>query len=330
LKVKQAHILVAVLLWTAAGFAQGRVSVESRVDRAKINIGDVIKYTVIITHDPDVKLERPSPGKNLGQFEIREYQVAEPKKVQNQLLVQTDYLISTFDVGEFEIPPLQVFFRTAQDTLLHQLNTETIKITVASLNPNEKGDIRDIKEPMTPPRDWARIIVAISAAVIVLALLGLGWWYYQRRKAGAPLLALREKPLRPAHELALEALAALQQSDLLATGQIKGYFIQLSEILRKYVEARYFIDAMEMTTGQVIAKMQTDHLAGESITSLQELLQLSDLVKFAKHLPAPEVQQGAVPQAVAFVESTQLVLSELMTPSPESQVTAPLLSEKEA
>lgn len=318
---------LAFVLGIGPLFSQGQVAIESKVDRAKIYIGDVIKYTVIITHDVDVQLQRPAPGKNLGQFEIREYSVLEPKKVDKQIVAQSDYFISTFDVGEFEIPSLQVFYRLGQDTTLHQLKTEVIKITVMSLNPNEKGDIRDIKPPMTPPRDWVRIILMICAAVILFAVFGLGWWYYQRRKQGQPILPMREKPPRPAHEVALAALAELEASEWLAQGEVKSYFVRLSEILRQYVEARYFIDAMEMTTSQLIARMAADRLPQEPVSTLQAILQLSDLVKFAKFIPSEEMQRQAVPQARGFIERTQLVLEESLAAG--TAPATPVLAEAE-
>ncbi|NLP10532.1 protein BatD [bacterium] len=302
--------LLTMIFGAAAALGQGQVSIESKVDRAKINIGDVITYSVIITHDADVHLEQPSPGKNLGQFEIRGYQVVPPRPVGRQIVSRTDYQISTFDVGEFDIPSLRVYYRTGQDTTLHHLRTEVITITVASLNPNEKGDIRDIKPPMTPPRDLKRIVLAVCAVVILLSLFGLGWWYYRRRKQGQPLLPVREKPRRPAHEIALEALAELEASDWLAVERIKDYYVAVSEIIRRYVSDRYFIDAMEMTTSQLMSRLQEHHLDQEPQTLLQSLLELSDLVKFAKYIPAPEVQQQTVPQARAFVHATKLVLEE--------------------
>ncbi len=332
LKSGKFYIFLLVVLAAATAFCQGQVSIESKVDRARIYIGDVIKYTVILTHDADVKLERPSPGKNLGQFEIREYSVQEPKKIGNQIVTQTDYFISTFDVGDYEIPSLQYFYRLAQDTTLRQLRTEVIKIQVVSLNPNEKGDIRDIKPPMTPPRDIARMIVMICSALILLALCGLGFWYWQRRKRGESILPVREKPKRPAHELALEALAELAQSDLLTTGQVKTYYSRVSEILRQYVEGRYFIDALEMTTMQLMTRMQADLIPQEHISALQGILQLSDLVKFAKFIPAEEMQRQAVPQAIAFVDRTKLVLVEptAVPPSEETSAPIPAAAEKEA
>lgn len=304
-----------------------QVTIESKVDRSKILIGDVITYSVIITHAADVKLERPSPGKNLGQFEIRDYKVQEPTQVGDQIVSRTDYQISTFDIGDYEIPSLQVYYRVKQDTILHELKTEVIKVHVASLNPNEKGDIRDIKPPMTPARPWGRIIAAIAGAVALLALAGLGYWYWRRRRLGQSIIPTREKPPRPPHETALEALAALNDSDLLASGHIKAFYTHLSEILRQYVEGRYFIDAMEMTTRQLTDRMASERIDQDHIQHLQGLLDVSDLVKFAKFTPPETLQQRAVADAIAFVDKTKLVLAE---PAEPAAVEAPAIAEKEA
>jgi len=328
LKVRIGHsIALVTLLLGLACASVAQVAIESKVDRSKILIGDVITYSVIITHAPDVKLERPSPGKNLGQFEIREYKVQEPTRVGDQIVSRTDYQISTFDVGDYEIPSLQVYYRTPQDTTLHELKTEVIKIRVTSLNPNEKGDIRDIKPPMTPPRPWGRIIAAMAAAIALLALAGLAYWYWRRRRSGQSLLPMRGKPPRPAHEVALEALQALAAGDWLATGQIKAYYTQVSEILRQYVEGRYYIDALEMTTRQLTEKMTAERIDSDHVQHLQAILDLSDLVKFAKFVPPESLQQRAVPDAIAFVDKTKLILSE---PVESAAVTTPAEPEQEA
>ena len=79
------------------------ISVESLVDRDKITIGDLVNYKVIIQHDPDIVVEAPPVGANLGMFEIRDYNVAEPRNEKGQVINETEYSISTFETGEFDV-----------------------------------------------------------------------------------------------------------------------------------------------------------------------------------------------------------------------------------
>jgi len=308
-------LLIAVTLCPAI-HAQGGVTVESKVDRSKIFIGDVVRYSLVITRDADVQVTLPPPAANLGQFEIRDYKVQEPRKEGKKIIVEADYFISTFDIGDYEIPPLEISYRAGADTTLRQLKTEPIKIAVQSLNPSETGDIKDIKPPLTPPFDYKRLILIVAGAAVVLAaLIGL-FWHVRRRRSGRSLLPKRQAPARPAHEVALEALQVLIASDWLKAGRIKEYHSELADILRRYIQDRYFIEAMEMTSDELIGDMEVQNLDAAAIERLRGILQPCDLVKFAKFVPPEEQINRITAEAFGFVEQTKLVLIE--PPPPEN------------
>jgi len=312
---KYKAIFIPFALWivlsVAAVFSQSSgIFIESKVDRSTIHIGDVIRYSVIITHDPGVQLQTPSLAVNLGMFEIRDYKVQEPRKENGKIIEQTDYLVSTFDTGEFEIPSLQIGYTAGSDTTRKFLKTEPIKIVVQSLNPDQAGDIRDIKMPLVPPREYKNLILLITGIVLALAIAFLVFYYLKRRKEGKSFLPKRQKPPRPAHELALEALAQLAAGDLLSTGKVKEYYIQLSEIIRQYIEGRYFLDALEMTTTQLLEKMNQEQINADAIQMMREFLDACDLVKFAKYIPSGKETQIVTQLAFDFVQETKLVISE--------------------
>lgn len=287
--------------------AQDDISIVSQVDKAKILIGDVVRYTLRVTHGEKITVEMPSQGANLGQFELRSYQVIEPKKEKGKITTGTDYLISTFDTGEYEIPPLTVRYRMPGDTTQHLLKSEPIKILVQSLNPSEAGDIRDIKPPMTPPRD-IRSLVLIGLGVVALIAAALaGWWYVQRKRQGKSILPVRQEPPRPAHEIALEELNALFAGDWLATGRVKDYHSELADILRRYCNGRYYIDALEMTSRELLSAMRKHDIQDDLVQQMQDILLLCDMAKFAKYVPSAAETERVSRSAVEFVERTKLV-----------------------
>jgi hypothetical protein len=285
----------------------GSISIESKVDRAKITIGDRVRYSIIVTHGDSVKVEMPEFGLNLGAFEILDYNDHDPVRQNDQIVQIRDYIISTFDVGEYEIPAVAVQFTVAGDTARKELKTESIKINVESLKPSETGDIRDIKPPFEIERDW-KSIIRISAAALAIILIGILIFYFiKRRREGKSLLPMREKPARPSHEVALEALDNLVKSSLLADGELKQFYIQLSDIIRTYVEGRYFIIALEMTTGQLISTMRQSNIESEVIQLIENFLVTCDFVKFAKYRPTQEETDVIVTQAYDIVNTTKLL-----------------------
>ena len=286
---------------------QSPVTVESRIDKSNITIGDTVRYTVRLTYEENVKVNWPALGANLGAFEIRDYHKPEPRRVKGRMVEEISYTISTFDTGRFVIPPLALDYQIPPDSLRRPLQTDKLEIYVASMRPSQDGDIRDIKAPWELPRDWKLIALIGGGIALLLLLAGLGYYFWRKRQ-GKTLLPMKAEPVRPAHAIALEALQRLRESDLLATGKIKAYYVELSEIIRRYIEGRYFVPALEQTTGELMDNLKAVALETNSRAMLQDLLERSDLVKFAKYEPMPNDHQHAWQLAESFVETTKLVI----------------------
>jgi hypothetical protein len=144
------------------------------------------------------------------------------------------------------------------------------------------------------------VLAALAAAVV-------GWllWRRIRRRSGtAPEAPARAVPARPPHEVALEALAALEASALLGRGEVKEYHIRLSEIVRAYVEAHFGVPALEMTTWEVLAGLERVGVDEGVRDELRGFLEPCDLVKFAKVRPTPESSHAVLALGRGFVEST--------------------------
>ncbi len=303
--------VLAALSFAGACGAQeeGAISVGSRVDRAVCTIGDLVTYTVEVIHADSLRVEMPGLGANLGGFEIRDYTVHDPRKKNGRVESVVDYVISTFFTGEFEIPPLTVRYFTPGDSVGRTLSTGAIRVTVESVKPSEAGDIRDIKPPLEIPRNWWLLVRWIALGLGFAGLMSAGVLLYLRRKAGKSLLPVREEPQRPPHETAREALDALTASDLLAKGEIKRFYTELSEIIRKYIGGRFFVVAMEMTTTEVLDGLSKYDMEPEVFSLFRDFLHACDLVKFAKYVPLEEEHAEAVRQAYDIVDRTAVVLS---------------------
>jgi len=272
-----------------------QISISSQVDNSRVYIGDLITYTVTVTHDKDVKVELPGLGANLGGFEIRDYNLHEPKKKDGLITSAVDYTISTFFTGEFEIPPLTVMYYTPEDTAAKTLSTEKIKIVVESVKPSEAGDIKDIKPPVEIPRDLWHLMRWFVLGGVLALLAFLVFVIYRRKKAGK--------------------LDRLRDSDLLENGRIKEFYTEISEIIREYIEGRYFIVAMEMTTTEVLEGLSTAELSEDNFHLFQTFLEQSDLVKFAKRIPSEDENEAILNMAYEIVNRTKVLLEEILEES---------------
>ena len=285
----------------------GSISLEARVDKNKIKIGDLIRYSIVISRDENVMVQMPELGASLGAFEIQDYDDPEEEKINGEIIQKREYTISTYDIGDYEIPPVTVYYSVGGDTALQELTTEKIKIAVESLKPSEAGDIRDLKEPLEIPRDWWQIIRLALASLVVLLILILGYIYYRRRKEGKSLIPRKEKPKRPPHEIALEELEKLMEQNLIEQGEVKKFYSFISDIIRRYIGDRYYIIAIEMTTAQLIDAMLSADIEPETTHVVEDFLFKCDMVKFAKYIPTARENESIVQQAFDIVEQTKII-----------------------
>jgi hypothetical protein len=295
------------------------VMLSSSVDKNRIHLGDLIHYAIQVVHDDSVQVEMPGFAANLGQFEIRDYSLAEPRKSDGKIITEASYTITTFFTGEFEIPPVAVTYTIGTDST-HVLMTEPIKIVVESLLASEAGDIRNVKDPVEIPRDWwQRLrwpILGLLAVLLVAAVV----FIIRRYRAGKSILPIREVPPRPAHEKALEALEHLIADDLIGRGEIKQFYIEISEIIRQYINDRYFVVALEMTTTEVLSGLTAQDMGEEIEGHFGTFLNRCDLVKFAKFIPSENQHQDTVKLAYQIIHETKADIPEPEIQTEEGQI----------
>jgi hypothetical protein len=97
----------------------------------------------------------------------------------------------------------------------------------------------------------------------------------------------------------------LEAKRLLEHGEIKQYFIEVSEIIRTYLEGRYPIDAMEMTSYEVLQELKRVGIDPEVLDLFPPFFNRADLVKFAKHRPEPDVAKEMIPMARLLIDETR-------------------------
>ncbi len=285
----------------------GGISIESKVDKSVITIGDLIKYEIIVKRDKNLKVEMPVLASNLGYFEIRDYKVYEPVKINDKIEDRVEYIITTYDTGKYVIPPISVYY-TGVDSIRKELKTQEITINVRSVKPSEAKDIKGLKPPAELKRNLKRIIYLSSAGLLLLLLVAFLYYYFKKKKKGESIIPVKKAPPRPAHEIAIESLNRLQKSKLLEQGKVKEYYTELSDIIRTYIDGRYFIPAMEMTTSEIINSLEKSGVEDGVSIEMRAFLNECDFVKFAKYIPSQEEIDNTTKRALKIIESTKIVL----------------------
>jgi hypothetical protein len=279
----------------------GGPRIHMAVDTARVTVGDRIRLRVAVDHPPDSRVIWPD-SLNLGPFQVLDAQVGPTQEGGGVARSTLTLTLAAFELGDLEIPGFQVEVMDPQGGS-EALETDPYGIRVESVGLDEGGDIREIKGPLRLPRGLGGML--LLAFVVGLAAL-LAWILHRRwkRKRGGLAEAPSGPPPRPPHEVALEALARLEASPLLERGEVKDYHIQVSEILRVYVEGRFRVPALEMTTWDVTRGLQRVGLEDPLLGDFRRFLDRCDLVKFAKHRPESEESRAVLADGRRFVEET--------------------------
>jgi hypothetical protein len=310
MRVIQYTLIILICSLGQSVFAQSEkplIEVTSAVDTSRITIGDRIKYTITIDHVDTMRVERPGEGVNLGQFEIKDYKVHDPLRTGGRISQEFEYVISVFDTGSYTIPAFPVAYFPTDSLMDYRLiEASPITIYVESVIQDEERILKDVKAPIDIPYDYFTLISVLTSIVLIGVLTYLGYRFYRKRKEAGYLIKPPE-PARPAHEIALEALEELIGKDLIAKGEIKHFYSEISEIVRRYIEGRYYIPALEETSTEILTELKSQEMGSENLGLVKSLLELSDLAKFAKYFPTEEENTDVIQWASDYINLTKVV-----------------------
>lgn len=305
------------------------IEVSSSVDTALITIGDRIKYTIDIDHRSGMRVLQPGAGVNLGQFEIKDYKIHEPVTEDDRVHLKYEYWISVFDTGRFVIPPFPVAYFPSDTTKDYKIiEASAINIYVESVITDENKELRDVKSPVYIPFDYLAFSLIVIGSLVLAAIIFFGYKFYKKRKESGYLFKPPEPPI-PAHEIAFEALDALIAKDLPGQGEFKQYYTELSDIIRIYIEGRFFIKALEETSYEILRDIKRQEISNENYAGLKELLDLSDLVKFAKYKPDENENTNSESLARQFITGTMIIMQQAEETEPDNTELVPAVDDKE-
>jgi len=211
-------------------------------------------------------------------------------------------VVTSFEEGLHDLPGIQVarwFPDGVTDTLsfdYQQLVVTTLPVDTASF------EVHDIKGQIRYPVTFREVLPYILGVLAAAALIALATWLiirWRRRKAGEE--AARKEP---AHIVALRKLDKWRGEKHWEPAQQKAFYTGVTDVLREYLNARYGVSAMEMTTQEIFDGLKDVDLPDDLRKDLRDLFDRADFVKFAKHAAEREENASVVPFAVRFVTST--------------------------
>lgn len=217
------------------------------------------------------------------------------------------YRLTSFEPAEYSIDSLGVLWYDGVDLdTVFVREPLRLKVDIMPVDTAQKT-IYDIKQPMNTPLVVEEFEGYLRWGIVaLLALWSIGYLIASRsRKAVAK--AEENRPKEAPHIVAIRQLEQLSTQKLWQNGRHKHYYTRLTEILRDYLEGRYGVCALEMTTDEIVVALRELELTKKQNSELAELLREADLVKFAKHTPDADTNEAAYYKVYYFVEETKEV-----------------------
>ncbi len=299
-------VMIAVVMMTTWVIAMGgNVTFKARLDSASLLMGKTTALHLEITQDKAARGFFPNEQADTlnAMVEIAERLKADTTDLgNNRIQINRDLIIQSFDSGLWVIKPIP-YVVNGDTAFCNQLTLKVLPVDVSQMK-----DIHDIKPVEDVPfnlLDW--LPDYWWAWLLGLLLIGGGIWVYRKYyKKGINPLKPSKKRLPP-YEEAMINLQNLKAAQLWQRGQEKEYFTGLTDILRVYIDRRFDINAVEMTSSQIIDTLKKNDETKAVNEQLEMILEVADIVKFANVRPLADDNEVAYQRAVNFVEATRPV-----------------------
>ncbi len=286
------------------------VTISSAFDTTRIYIGDQIGFTVTVEQPVTLNVFVPELKDTIcDKVEILGGPLKDTAILDDERIrITNKYLVTSFDSGFYVSHPVYAEIEHPDGTERLYTGYSRLEVSRVSIAPADTTDVvYDIVAPYGAPMTidevlpWVLLAVLIAAAVYGLYRL-LYFIIRKRIKNGEEEI---EVPREPAHIVAFRELEKLRGEELWQKGDIKEYYSRLTCILRQYLDDRYGINSMELTTAETLyILVRTGFKKDEQYSKLKMILDGSDLVKFAKHNPGNEIHESFFDETKHFVDVT--------------------------
>ena len=222
---------------------------------------------------------------------------AAARRLRKPFALKASIVLVPFEEGHYALPDVPVIRES--DTLVFkglEMDVKTMPVDTATF------EIHDIKGQILYPVTFKELLPWIGGGLLAAALIALAVWLIVRaskRKAEAL------KPKDPAYIVALRELDKYRSDKYWAPDKQKAFYSGITDALKFYMDERFGVDAPEMTTAELFDALKSDKdITPEMYSSLKELFERADFVKFAKHIASEQENAAALPLAVRFVTTT--------------------------
>ncbi len=290
IKTKRPSVFLLLILWAVVlaqvpcmGGSPPQQATETQVSihlsDSLATVGDRVQLKIIVKTTADVdKITLSSENK---EFEVIEQKPTGKRRQQDYTIFEKEMDIAFFKLGEFNVGPFKIDLKKNEE-VIDTRETNSVPITVKSVLQEEDKDIRPLKNLIDIEGNPFYVMKFVLIAIAVIALAIIIYIVIKRRKLRGKI---EKKPLLSPLEEFQASVTELAGKDLVGKGKPKVHFLELTQIIKRFLHRDYRFNAEDLTTYETLYELKRREQEVPAINHFDFLMNTADLVKFAKFVP---------------------------------------------
>ncbi len=295
-----------ILSLSLFSFEVSSAVITSKIDKSSLTVGDRLTFQVATIVPKGAIVTPPTFENNTINNIIIKGWNSHKSEHDNADSIVFSYIITTYVPEQCTIPSLPYIIQDKgkSDTL----HSQALPLQVQSVIAADTVDIKGLKAQQLSGHAplWWIWIIAIALVIFIGYIVYKK--FFSKKSSVIPTV-----PLLPPYEEAIAALHELERQKYLQRGLIREYVFDISEILKRYIERRFTINASEFTTEEMIAWLGISGLESKFKQSVEWFFRTSDPVKFAKYIPDDSIINKFSLTVNDFLNATRPVLEDSST-----------------
>ena len=290
------------------------VFLSRNVDADTIVVGQHFDYQIFLTIPKDYYVEwkqyDDTLSKSIDVIEAGDV-VTTPISGSDNVRMTQNLTLTSFDTGYVYVPSIGITYsKSITDSVRRTLYTGEYELYVTTVDVDTTQAFRPIKDVIRQGATAKEISFAVLAVILLAGLAYLIIYLKKHKKDKEVVVVEKKKPTIPAIVTARAKLADMKENELWNSAKTKDYYTDLTDIAREYLEGQFQIDAVEMTTDEIMKEVNVLNLNAVTKEKLQNTLITADFVKFAKANPTTEQNKQSFNDINGFVEDSYVFFEE--------------------
>ncbi len=275
------------------------LTIRLNTSTSQVTIGDSLSVFCTVIMPADVQASEPYHIGTSPLFDITK----QWKKTENTgtgaIKEHYGFLLYVFAPDSLRVGPFIVQYTSADGDTASVLS-DTITFPVNGVVENPESPPQPNRSPFVISSKGIPLwMLIVLASLILITALTCAYLIYRKKK-------LKPVSMKPIDEIGeFEHIRKLKLSE---SGRIKELYFLVSTAMRGFIHRKMGFDAMYETTFEITNTLTINYQDTVIKSSISEILEESDRVKFAKYYPSTELSSSLIDRAL---EPVKTMLSEI-------------------